>query len=224
VNCDPIARLYRWLEYAAFGRALERRRRAYLPHFANAQRILVLGDGDGRALKALLRAAPLAAIDAIDVSPKMLALARSRAGDKRVTYFLADARSVALPEAEYDAIVTHFFLDCFTEAETVELVSKICVAAKPEALWVISEFQPDSLWSQAVVRGLYLFFAAATGLHVNRISDYRSYLTTNGFERVNLQTAAAGLLVSELWQYVRYQRQAPAAGVLQASLATWVTR
>src|ERR1019366_5450931 len=54
VNCDRIAGCYRWLEYAGFGRALEHRREAFLSEVAEARRVLVLGDGDGRALAALL--------------------------------------------------------------------------------------------------------------------------------------------------------------------------
>jgi len=80
VNCDPIARWYRWFEYAGFGRALERRREAFLSDVADARRVLTLGDGDGRALEKLLAAAPHARVDYIDVSARMLQLARARAG------------------------------------------------------------------------------------------------------------------------------------------------
>ena len=119
MNCDRIARCYRWLEYAGFGRALEHRRNAFLAYVADARRVLVLGDGDGRALAALLRAAPHARIDYVDLSARMLELARGRAGDLRVVYRRDDARTTPLPAAEYDLIVTHFFLDCFDEAEPV---------------------------------------------------------------------------------------------------------
>ena len=46
MNCDRIARCYRWLEYLFFGRALERRRE-YLDEVENARSVLILGD-DGR--------------------------------------------------------------------------------------------------------------------------------------------------------------------------------
>src|SRR5262249_34847043 len=43
MNCDRLARAYRWLEYAVFGRALEHRRTAFLGELSEAQRILALG-------------------------------------------------------------------------------------------------------------------------------------------------------------------------------------
>ena len=52
MNCDGIARCYRWLEYGMFGRALEQTRLEYLELAANARHCLILGDGDGRFLAA----------------------------------------------------------------------------------------------------------------------------------------------------------------------------
>ncbi len=83
MNCDRIARLYRWIEYAGFGNALERTRAAQWngsSAFAGARRALVLGDGDGRALTRLLEAAPRVRADYVDLSRQMLELARARAG------------------------------------------------------------------------------------------------------------------------------------------------
>ena len=55
MNADPIASSYRWLEYAAFGLALEHARFDFLSHAAAARRVLILGEGDGRFLARLLR-------------------------------------------------------------------------------------------------------------------------------------------------------------------------
>ena len=72
VNFDPIARPYRWLEYLSFGRELERRRFRYLPEVKSARRALVLGDGDGRFLAALVRQGGEVSVDYVDLSARML--------------------------------------------------------------------------------------------------------------------------------------------------------
>ena len=133
MNCDRIARRYRWFEYAGFGRELERRREAFLSDVSDTRRVLALGDGDGRALAALLAAAPNACVDYIDVSACMLALARARAGAEHVNYRCEDARAAPLPIAQYDLIVTHFFLDCFDETELEPLIARLANAASPQA-------------------------------------------------------------------------------------------
>jgi len=195
VNCDRIARCYRWLEYAGFGRALERRREAFLAEVAGARRVLVLGDGDGRALAALLATAPRARVDYIDLSARMLELARGRAGDLRVVYRQDDARTTPLPAAEYDLIVTHFFLDCFNAADQAYLIARISAAATPQAHWLVSEFRHPGL----VVRALYLFFRAATGLKTQHLVDHHPLFQRHGFRLERSESAWRGLLASELW-------------------------
>jgi SAM-dependent methyltransferase len=202
VNCDRIARCYRWLEYAGFGRELERRREAFLPDVSRARRVLVLGDGDGRALTALLAAAPAAQIDYIDLSARMVELARGRAGDLRVTYRRDDALTTPLPAAEYDLIVTHFFLDCFDEEDQHRLLTRVAVAATPYARWLVSEFRKPGL----LVRALYLFFRAATGLNTQRLIDHHPLFERSGFHLARSEPAWRGLLASELWERVNERR------------------
>ncbi len=198
MNCDRIARWYRWLEYAGFGRALERRREAFLADVSTARRVLALGDGDGRALAALLKAAPNAKIDYIDISPRMLDLARARAGEDRVAYRHDDALTTPLPVNEYDLIVTHFFLDCFDQETQARLVARVTRAATPEARWLVSEFRRPGL----LVRTLYLFFRAATGLKTQCLVDHHPLFYRHGFRLARTQSAWRGLLASELWQRV----------------------
>lgn len=195
MNCDRIARWYLWLEYAGFGRTLERRREAFLSEVGDARRILALGDGDGRALTALLSTAPQARIDYIDLSAGMLKLARARAGDQRVTYRCEDARTAPLPAAEYDLIVTHFFLDCFEERDLELLTSNIVRAARPEARWIVSEFRKPGWFVQA----LYFFFRITTGLRTRRLVDHHPFLVRSGFRLKRSESARRGRLASELW-------------------------
>jgi SAM-dependent methyltransferase len=201
LNCDPIARWYRWLEYLGFGRALERRRNAFLSDVAGARRALVLGEGDGRFLARLageMFRHPEATIDYVDLSPRMLELARSRAGDQ-VHYILGDARTIPLQPLEYDLIVTHFFLDCFNEQDAEVLIERIAAAAKPNACWLISEFHVANWWSRLLVAALYLFFRITTGLKTQRLIDHRPLLRQHGFTLEKKESARAGLLISELW-------------------------
>ena len=195
MNCDRIARGYRWIEYAGFGRGLERRREAFLTDVADARRVLALGDGDGRALAALLAAAPYACVDYIEVSARMLELARERAGTEQVNYRCEDARNARLPTAEYDLIVTHFFLDCFDEKDLDALIARLADAATPRAQWLISEFRGNG----RLVRALYLFFRLATGLRTRRLVDHHPLLKHHGFHLVRHEEAWRGLLASELW-------------------------
>ena len=96
VNCDPLARWYRWLEYAGMGRALGATAiSSSCPTWRSAQRVLILGEGDGRFLQAVGSSQRLRrTIDVVDSSAKMLAVARSDVPERiRVCFYHADARS-----------------------------------------------------------------------------------------------------------------------------------
>ncbi len=213
VNCDPIARAYLWLEYAAFGGALRRRREAFLAEVAGVRRVLALGDGDGRFLAAFLRENPGAMVDSVDSSARMLALARARAERRvgavavarQVRFHCAEATAWQAPAGvRYDLIVTHFFLDCFADDAMAHLIPALTDLATPAARWLISEFrQPAAglaagrakLW----IAGLYRAFGFATGLTVRRLPDYRAYLVAQGWVLEREAISEWGLLTSELW-------------------------
>lgn len=214
MNCDPLARWYRWVEYAGMGRALARRRSEFLPDMATARRVLILGEGDGRFLAKLLGVNGQAEIDVVDNSVRMLALARKRAEDRagvetvgrRVRFHPADASTWAPPgNVGYDLIATHFFLDCFSDEALGPMVSRFAVWAADPCRWVVSEFrQPASgfpAWRARVWIGtLYRLFGWTTGLRVRRLPDHGSALERSGFRRTKAVIKEMGLLTSELWE------------------------
>ena len=216
MNCDPLARWYRWLEYAGFGRALERRRWQFLPRLVHARKVLVLGEGDGRFLAALAQSNPTAEVDYIDASPAMLALARERtrvaggeaAGEvARVRFHCGDALAWlrSRPPGGYDALCAHFFLDCFTQEQLEPLVREIAHHATAEARWIVSEFRyPEAglarRCGRVFIGMLYGFFRVSTGLRVRRLPEHGRAMGAAGFRLAENVVAGGGILVSELWE------------------------
>jgi SAM-dependent methyltransferase len=194
------------MEYVSFGRALERCRFAQLPSLLEARQALVYGDGDGRFLELLLQCNPGIHVDVVDSSAAMLALARARvlrvgAGD-RVRFFQTDALRFSPPE-QYDLVVTHFFLDCFDEAELEILLQRVRPHVRAGALWLVSEFAIPRGWaempSRALITGLYGAFALLTGLRTRSLPDYAGLLRQAGFARRCERSWLHGLLRSEIW-------------------------
>jgi spermidine synthase len=205
MTIGSLAPWYRWIEYAAFGRSLERRRFAFLPRLASASRILMLGEGDGRALAQSLRVAPLAHFDVVEVSPEMIALARRRAGDSdRVVFLCRDALKAEWPIGHYDAIVTNFFLDCFTVDEVRPMIRRLASSLKANGIWLINEFAiPDSGWrrlhAQLWIRAMYLFFRLSTRLLASELPPISRLTREAGMRCVGREQSRAGLIVSEVW-------------------------
>ena len=209
-NFDLIARPYRWLEYLSFGPYLERRRFCYLNELDNCRRALVLGDGDGRFTARLLAANSEITVDAIDSSAVMLRLLEQRvarlgsSASGRLQIRQMDALSFSPEGRLYDLVVTHFFLDCFSESEVGALIARIAPHLTADATWLVSEFAiPErrlpAYLSRTVVGVLYRVFGMVTGLKVRSLPNYGKLLKQARFELRQRKTHLGGLLCSEIW-------------------------
>jgi ubiquinone/menaquinone biosynthesis C-methylase UbiE len=210
MNCDRIAPYYEILEHLSFGKSLERRRFAFLEETRTSERAIVCGGGDGRFLARLLRANPKVQVDFVDLSPKMVQLAEQRIAGMgrayrvRVRFYIGDVCEFQARPEGYDLIVTHFFLDCFSETELATVVARLANLGSPKARWIVSDFhQADGpighLWTSGIIRGLYAAFRIATGLRVTRLPNYVSALARVGCRPHREEKALGGLLQSSLW-------------------------
>jgi hypothetical protein len=210
MDCDGIARYYEALEHLAFGERLEQRRLAFLGAVRTSQRAIVCGGGDGRFLARLLRANPRVHVDFIELSPRMLELADRRIGSmgrayrKRVNFHAVDVREFCPRSERYDLIVTHFFLDCFSELELESVVAILASWGAPGVQWIVSDFREaqgvlNSLWTRGLIAGLYAAFRLTTGLRVTRLPNYEAAIERAGYVQRLKEERLDGLLHSSLW-------------------------
>ena len=207
MNFDRIAPIYRFLEYASFGPLLWQTRIHFLHKLTTGKRILTMGGGDGRFLAQLLKLNPDAFIDYYDSSARMLDIARTRSiqNAHRVQFHHADLTQASLPLNTYDAIAAHFFLDCFNTPELTAFLASLTPSAKPNCLWIISEFNIPHpplprLIAIQLTRFLYLCFAFATGLKTTKLPNYQAALEAAGLTLQEQQPHLAGLLLSQCWR------------------------
>lgn len=221
---DRLAHAYVWLERLAFGGALERARRRHLATLAGddrVRRVLLVGEGDGRLLTALLRSAPHARVVCVDSSGGMLRRARERAvaagSAARVDFVHADVRTLPLDAAGFDAVVTPFVLDLFDADDLGPVVASLATALRPGGWWLHVDFAlPARGWrrwrAQLWLAGLYGFFRSTTTMSARGLVDPSPGLATAGLVRVEEVTAQAGLLTSRLYRKATRRDGGPAAG------------
>ena len=180
-----------------------------MPKRNDLRSILILGEGDGRCLERLVRIAPHARIHCLDASAAMLAKARARiarlGAEARITFQQADARTAALPELTYDAVVTLFFLDCFTPEELGPLVDRIARSLQPGAAWLFADFAiPLRGWTRWRARLwltlLYGFFRWRTNLGARQLPPSEPRIAAVGFVESAATVRQAGLLRTALFK------------------------
>jgi ubiquinone/menaquinone biosynthesis C-methylase UbiE len=210
-NFGRLARLYRWMEYFSFGPYLAECRNLRLAEITPCQSALVFGDGDGRFLARLAATAAEIQAAAIDASAQMLQQAARRLpGGNRVRLVQADALvcdPAGFPEAPFNLVISHFFLDCFSEQEIAELLDRVRGAVSDNAIWIVSEFAiprraPVRQIGALIVRSLYLAFALLTGLKIRRLPDHGRIMREAGWRLEDHTQLLCGLLISERWRFV----------------------
>ncbi len=210
MSFDRVALVYRFLERIVFGGALESARLHWLSAIGQTKHVLIVGEGDGRFLCALLQRDPEVTVDCIDASARMLELARRRLErnahrtSSRVSFRHEDVRTCNLPSGEYDLIVTHFVLDCFGEGELETVVSKLGAAAARKATWLFSDFCLPAagfrrLKARAWIKAMYLFFRWAAGLRVNALIDPTPPMRRQGFVLHDEAVTRDGMIISQHW-------------------------
>jgi len=205
-----LARIYRGIEYLAFGRDLERARFSFLDQLSGCQSILILGEGDGRCLARLIKIATQARIQCVDRSAAMLAGAATRLGSdaerSRVTFREADALTLDFSTERYDAVLTLFFLDCFTPEEVETLVRHLQPSLTPEAKWLFADFDiPENRGAFAKVRArfwlwiLITFFRWQTQHTAKALPPSETILRRAGFRLASEKIFQFGLVRSAVF-------------------------
>lgn len=200
-----FARAYNFLEKLVFKDALEKTRFACLDSISEAKRILLLGEGDGRFLAKLTSINPDCLVTVLDASPIMLALAKTKVPatfQGEIHFCKEDATKCTFPFEAFDAVVSHFFLDCFTEETLSTLLEKLSSTLRPNGKWLIADFvepSPNALRSLPqflCLRILYAFFRLTCGIEARRVVSPHKILRTHGLSESRCISFSKGLLTS----------------------------
>jgi SAM-dependent methyltransferase len=190
---------------------------------ADARRVLILGEGDGRFLAAFLVANTGAVVDVVDASPGMVALARRRVAAVpgtagRVRWHVADARRISFPNPPYDLVVTNFFLDCFPAAELARLVPRLAGGLASGGRWLVGDFAVPGgraagrLAARVTLAGMYAAFHLTTRIPALRLADPGPLLREAGLAVEREERRLGGFLTATLWR----RKPARASGTLFA--------
>ncbi|MEO6752515.1 MAG: class I SAM-dependent methyltransferase [Chthoniobacteraceae bacterium] len=208
MSFDRLAPHYRWMEAVLAGRKLQRCRVAWLDEVRDCRRVLIVGVGPGRFLESALHEMRAAEFVCVDASAAMLDRARAaaeRTGQSARVRFIHASLPEWEPEcADFDLIVTHFFLDCFPEPTLSQVVARLAAAAKPDAHWLLADFQIPArgvarLRARVVLALAYAFFRITTRLPAKRLVAPDDALQRSGFRLRHRRITDWGLLHSDVW-------------------------
>ncbi|MEM7671952.1 MAG: class I SAM-dependent methyltransferase [Verrucomicrobiota bacterium] len=204
-----LARPYQFLERVFLGRALDELRFCFLERaeVQAAQTVLILGEGDGRFLKAALEQMPKASFQVVDFSPGMLEVAEARLSQEerlRVSFTCRDARDYDFVGSQYDGLVMHCFLDCFSEQTLQDVLPRWLGLVRAGGwVWIGDFVEPRMIgWRWLRLRALYRFFRVITGIEAKRVADPLEILCSSGFALLGDRSTARGACRSRVFQRI----------------------
>lgn len=208
MNFDRVAPCYQIMERVAAGGRLRKCRVEFLDRIPEPQRVLLLGEGRGMFLAECLKRFPEARFMVVDSSRVMLAHAREMVAERdlpRVVFQHADVVDWQPPNGEFDLLVTHFFLDCFSPQTLAAIIPKLGAAASQDARWLVSDFQIAngrfaSIRSRWILWLLYRFFRISCKLEALSLTPPEPFLLEAGFRLEARREFDWGLLKSECWR------------------------
>lgn len=210
MSFDWLAPHYRWMEWLLAGGKLQRCRTAFLSALPRPRHALLLGEGNGRFLIELLRAHPGTRFTCVDASARMLQATQARLKHEGISaergrFIHANVLEWIPPAAEFDLIVSNFFLDCFPPDQLEVVIHRMAEAAAPSARWLVADFrEPPEGWqrwrARWILRSMYWFFRHATALSARQLTPPDDLLQHCGFELAGRRLHEWGLLHSDVWE------------------------
>lgn len=178
-----------------------------LPHDA---RLLVIGGGTGNFFEALSEIRPETRVLFVDVSEEMVALAQKRLraipGERRpqATFFKCSWDEIP-PGVRADAVLTPFFLDCFSDAAQPAILGKLDSHLVAGGQWLFADFSiPGAGAAQRktklLLRLLYWGFNRFCGLRVKQLPDFNRHFEAAGYRVRQEAVFRNGSVIARLYQ------------------------
>lgn len=157
-----------------------------LHHLKADNHVLILGGGSGDILKELDKLEMRLSISYVELSSKMVELARSKQPFKNleVAFINQNAQSIDLPKA--DIVITNYFLDVFTLENLSMIMKKIDLALNDSGIWFCTDFRKtNSFFKNALIKLMYLFFKIFSQLEGTKLQDFEGQFEALGYKKID---------------------------------------
>ena len=200
-NYNHIAFIYDALVRFVFGNQLLQAQRHFFSQLPKDANILFVGGGTGEILPELLSIAKPCLIDYVELSPKMISMAKKKCSQNKYVHFIQNDFNDFVPSKKYDVVITFFFLDLFKEEKINVLIQKINIALSAEGLWLFTDFvdRGHYRWYHKVfVKLMYVFFRVFTNVERHKLPNFSEHFTKHSFHTIKVKSFFHGLISSKV--------------------------
>jgi SAM-dependent methyltransferase len=196
---NVLAPVYDSLARLLLGKSIQQMQLRFLNVLISKNKLLILGGGTGWILLAIERINSNIQIDYVDLSTGMIKKAKERGTDPTRIRFI-EGTEQNIPDADYDCVITNFYLDLFSDTELKGIVICIKNCMQPNSYWFVTDFVTSNFWSKVKVKCMYIFFWLTTGLKTTQLPDWDQILRSNGVKLLDEKNSKGGFIKSVVYQ------------------------
>lgn len=175
VNFNRIAPVYDFLSSIVFGKQIINASACYLSELPISGNVLYIGGGSGILLNKMLENRPNITIDFVEPSSKFIELAKQNVNAQfygQVNFIHGNHLAIS-SQQKYNAVITFFVLDIFTETEAQLFCKSIYNSLVDSGLWLNADFEkPTHLGSKLLLKSMYVFFKLVSNINAKQLPDY----------------------------------------------------
>lgn len=195
---DRLAPVYDYLSRIVFGKSLPYAQQYFLTSIRADDRILILGGGSGDFLRSVLKHQPSVVIDYIDISEKMIRLAREKTQNPSTVNFIVGTEQ-NIPDSRYSVVITNFYLDLFSDNTLQYVVQKIKAHLQPGGQWLVTDFVNEKWWHQMMLGVMYRFFRIITHIEATHLPQWTQCLIKNGATQIDSKRFYGGFIEAKVY-------------------------
>lgn len=196
---DWLAPYYDRLARLIIGRGIVNSQLHFLTTFKGGKRLLILGGGSGWILEYLCKECPGLQIDYIDLSYRMLLMAKRRVLNKAQVQFILGTED-DVPNQLYDGVITNYYLDMFDSTELSNVIEKVKRFLTKDALWVVTDFVNERKTHSIMLWWMYRFFNIITQIEAAHLPDWQQQMIQCGGTLLDHKKFKKGFITSNLYQ------------------------
>ncbi|WP_184544560.1 class I SAM-dependent methyltransferase [Mucilaginibacter sp. FT3.2] len=200
-NFSNSAWFYDSLSRLVYGKAIVNTQLYLLSYIKPHNKILIVGGGTGWILEELTRLHPSGLqITYVEVAAGMMALSQKRnIGNNQVT-FINDAIENVTLVADFNAAITPFLFDNFTERTLKTVFDHIHSLLKPGSLWLNCDFQLTGKWWQTfLLKSMFLFFRLICGIEASKLPKITVCFHSKQYNIIGEKFFFSGFIVARVY-------------------------
>lgn len=175
IDFNGIAPFYDRLSKIIFGKQLQRASECFIIQLPETGNVLYIGGGSGILLNKILEDKPKITIDFVEKSEKFLTIAKQNLRSEylnRVNFVHGTENDLPIVCA-YQAIITFFIIDLFSEHEAANFCKKIEAHLLPKGIWLLTDFvATNNTFNQWLLKSMYFFFKLVANVQVKKLPNY----------------------------------------------------